>query len=236
MANVTGIQENVCTIIPARGGSKRVPGKNLLPLAGKPLIVWSIETALKDPLAGVPWVTTDDAAIAEVAEKAGARVIIRPTELAEDITPTKPVVLHALEASGTGASLIVLLQPTSPFRPISLITEAVSRLEKANADAIIGVSRSKMAPEWHLREANHWLCPPDAEAINRIRTQDQPVRYLINGALYVYRTDWYRSGENLPFPAKTLPLVLETPYDLDIDTPADVLLAQCVASSYDFNR
>lgn len=230
------VHARVFTVIPARGGSKRVPGKNLLLLAGKPLIVWSIETALQDPAAGVPWVTTDDAAIAEVAEKAGARVIMRPAELGQDHTLTRPVVLHALQTSGTEADRIVLLQPTSPFRPAGMISEVLSKMNAAQAQAVIGVSKAKMAPEWNLREENGWLCPPESDARYRIRSQDQPLHYLINGSVYVYDSKWYRSDDNLPFPAKTIPHVLETPFDLDIDTPADVLLAQCVASGYDFNR
>ena len=119
-------------VIPARGGSKGIPRKNLVPIAGKPLIVWTIEQALDVPGLEVA-VSTEDAEIAAVSREAGARVIERPADLAQDDTPTEPVVLHALEVterSSGPVEAVLLLQATSPVRRPGTLARAVADLSR----------------------------------------------------------------------------------------------------------
>lgn len=124
---------NVVAVIAARGGSKGLPGKNIRPLAGKPLIAYSVEAAKASPYVDRVIVTTDSPEIAEVARKFGAEVpFMRPAELAQDLTPTEPVLAHAVEwlerEEGYRVDIVVFLQPTDIFRKRTMIDETVKRL------------------------------------------------------------------------------------------------------------
>ena len=126
---------NVVAVLAARGGSKGLHRKNVRILGGKPLIAWSIEAARKSPYVDRVVVTTDDAEIAEVSRKFGAEVpFMRPAELAQDLTPTEPVLAHAVEwlerEEGYRVDIVVFLQPTDIFRKTMMIDEVVSRLLK----------------------------------------------------------------------------------------------------------
>lgn len=144
-------------VIPARGGSKGIPRKNLLSVGGRPLIAWTIAQALEaqqddDVIVAV---STEDAEIAEVAAAHGARVIQRPAELATDDAPTEPTVLHAMdvvEAEGTALDAVVLLQATSPVRRPDTIRRALAMFREKGVDALVGV-----VPEspffWRLPES-----------------------------------------------------------------------------------
>lgn len=130
---MTTDKQNVVAVIAARGGSKGLPGKNIRPLAGKPLIAYSIEAAKASPYVDRVIVTTDSPEIAEVARKFGAEVpFMRPAELAEDLTPTEPVLAHAVEwlerEEGYRVDIVVFLQPTDIFRKRTMIDETVKRL------------------------------------------------------------------------------------------------------------
>lgn len=137
------LRKTLC-IIPARGGSKGIPRKNIRLLAGKPLIAYTIETAKKCPSIVKIIVTTDDPEIAEVASRYGAEVpFLRPKELAEDNTPIIPVLRHAisfLEQRGEQYDIIVLLEPTSPLRTVDDVEQAIQKLAEGNADTVVGVS------------------------------------------------------------------------------------------------
>ena len=130
---MTTDKQHVVAVIAARGGSKGLPGKNIRPLAGKPLIAYSIEAAKASPYVDRVIVTTDSPEIAEVARKFGAEVpFMRPAELAEDLTPTEPVLAHAVEwlerEEGYRVDIVVFLQPTDIFRKRTMIDETVKRL------------------------------------------------------------------------------------------------------------
>ena len=172
-------------VIPARGGSKGVPRKNLRPIGGKPLVAWSIEQALAVPAIRHVVVSTDDAEIAEVARRHGAEVpFMRPGHLAEDRTPTEPVIEHALAwyaERGEAPDAIVLLQPTSPRRRAGTLQRALDQFEREGADALVGVC-----------ENHHffWTDPHQPKALydfrNRPRRQDIAPRdrwYRENGYL-----------------------------------------------------
>ncbi len=222
---------NVLAVIPARGGSKGVPGKNLRPLHGRPLLGWTVEHALQATRVDRVVVSTDDERIASAARVAGAEVpFMRPAELARDDTPTEPVVLHALTeltATGYTPDLVVLLQATSPVRLPTSIDRAISQLIESGVDSLVGVV--PQAP--FLWESTD---PPRAayEVANRPRRQDMTatdLRYRETGSLYVTRRAVYEQERNR-LGGRIGLFVMDEVEGLDIDTEWDLqLAAQAIA-------
>jgi len=135
-------------IVPARGGSKRLPRKNILDLNGKPLVAWSIEAGLNSRYIDKVIVTSDDNEILKISKKYGASTIKRPYELANDTATTIDTVRHAIESMDKTYDYVVLLQPTSPLRTCTHIDEAIELLDKKNANAIISVCEMEHNPLW----------------------------------------------------------------------------------------
>ena len=216
----------ILCVIPARGGSKGVPGKNLRNVGGRPLIAWSIRHALdsQTPLRVI--VSTDSEEIAEVAREFGAEVpFLRPAELATDAAPTEPTILHAIEwvrNEGWEPNLVVLLQATSPIRSADSIDRAIAQLVAEGADSLVGVVPSSPFL-WHTGD------PPTAEypILRRPRRQDMtdamiPLRET--GSLYVTRTAIYDDLANR-IGGKVSLFAMDESEGLDIDTEIDILLA-----------
>ncbi len=191
----------VLAVVPARGGSKGLPGKNIRPMLGLPLIAHSIRLAKMCPEITRCVVSTDDQAIAKVAREHGADVpFTRPANLAQADTPMWPVLQHALaeaeRAEGKPYDFLVLLDPTSPTRLPEDVRGALSRLQKTpDAAGIVCVSQPEFNPLWHTVVEKDgamadWL--DGASAIQR--RQDAPVIYRINGLLYVWRADFVRKS------------------------------------------
>lgn len=189
---------SVLALIPARGGSKGLPGKNLAELAGLPLVAHSILCAARCPEVGRVVVSTDSEAIAEVARRHGAEVpFLRPAELAGDETPMWPVLRHALGAvdpDGAAHDVLLLLDPTSPGRLPEDVAGALARLRATpRADGVVGVSRPHFNPIWHaVVERDGFLeqLVPGGGAY--ARRQDVPPVYRINATLYAWRTEFVR--------------------------------------------
>jgi CMP-N-acetylneuraminic acid synthetase len=187
----------ILAIIPARGGSKGVPRKNIRPVCGKPLIAYSIETAraVRHLLYRVI-VSTDDAEIAEIARQYGADVpFLRPPELAADNVPTAPVLQHAVhfvqEQDQIQLDWVLLLQPTEPFRTAQDIEAALALAQQGNCDSVISVVQVFAVHPILMKriEQNQLLpyCIPEKEGTRR---QDyQPPAYMRNGAIYLTRRD-----------------------------------------------
>ncbi len=220
------------SIIPARGGSKRIPGKNLKDLAGLPLIGWSIQTSLACRGIHHHIVSTDSEEIAAFATHQGAQVSMRPAELATDVAGTIEVCQHlvrTLEAEGMEIDTVVLLQPTSPFRQPQVIEEAVQAVRSGVGDMALGVSRIKAGPEWQLAVENGFLNFPFRNDFKRIRSQEQPVYFRPNGSLYVYQRDVLMASGKYAWGQQVLPIIIEPPYDIDIDHETDFQIAEAIA-------
>ncbi|WP_446890900.1 acylneuraminate cytidylyltransferase family protein [Aeromonas veronii] len=177
-------------IIPARGGSKRLPNKNILPLSGKPLIVWTIEAALQSQLFDLVLVSTDSEAIAEASANAGAMVpFLRPAELSSDTATTNDVVTHMVawvESQYIEVQRVALLQPTSPLRTAQHIKEAMALYDNKSATAVISVCELEHPIQYCNRlPTDHCLDGFIAPVANK-RSQEFEPFYRINGAIYLF--------------------------------------------------
>lgn len=219
--------DRILALVPARGGSKRLPRKNVLPLGGRPLIQWSIQAALDSGVCCDVLVSTDDAEIAEVATRGGAQVPwLRPAALSTDTAGTAPVIAHALdwyERTHGVVDAVLLLQPTSPFRTAGSI-RAICQTYRAQGDdalcPVVSVSPAPVHPAWtfYLQEGVMTPCQ-GWDPLSR-RSQDLPPAYTLNGALYLIPAADVRRGAPLIRPG-VLPFVMDASESLDIDTPQD---------------
>lgn len=185
-------------VIPARGGSKGVPQKNIRPLLGEPLIAWTIAQSLAARRLGRVVVSTDDARIAAVAKARGAEVpFIRPSELAQDSTATEPVLLHALaelEGGGYSPEAVVLLQATSPSRRPGAIDRAIEQFEREGADSLVSVCENHHF-FWRNRRSPEALY--DFERRPRRQDIGEDARWFReNGSIYITRAALLREKGN----------------------------------------
>jgi CMP-N-acetylneuraminic acid synthetase len=221
----------VVAVVPARGGSKGIPRKNLADLGGRPLLAWSVDAALAAPSVDRVIVSTDDEEIAAVARELGAEVpFLRPSELAADDTPALPVFVHALdrfEAAGEAPELLVHLRPTSPLRPPGLIDAAVELLRAdPGADSVRSLSAVTKTPYKMWTVVDGRLEPLlggwDDELFNRPR-QQLPEVWQHDGVLDVVRPATLRAGSMCG--RHVLPLFTPDGCAVDIDEPADLVTA-----------
>jgi N-acylneuraminate cytidylyltransferase len=222
----------ILALITARGGSKRLPGKNIRSLGGKPLIVWSINIA-KDIAEVVDiLVSTDDTEIAEIAKNAGALVPwLRPSELATDTASSVDVCLHALEwyeRENGKVDGLMLLQPTSPFRSRESVLQGIELFRRHKHRPVIGISVAKSHPMWCFEIENGIMHPfIIGEGLN-MRSQDLPSAYIVNGAFYLISPEELRK-QRLFYTENVVPLIITAPEEsLDIDTEWDWKLAETI--------
>lgn len=218
--------KSVLALIPARGGSKGVPGKNIRPAGGKPLIAWTIEAAKCSRYIDRLILSTDDPSIAAVAKQFGCDVpFMRPAELATDQADSMVVVRHALQAIGERYEYLVLLQPTSPLRIAADIDTAVERCLQSNAQTCLSVCEPDKSPYWMMTMAAdgtvQQLFPPEQIPTRR---QDAPPIFAANGAVYVAPCDYLAAGGDF-ITAGTIGYVMPKDRSLDIDTELDLKLA-----------
>lgn len=196
-------------VIPARGGSKGLPGKNIRALCGRPLIAWSIDAARESTLVDRFVVSTEDPEIAQVARREGATVLPRPAELATDEATTVSVLQHVLQA--IDADVVVLLQPVCPIRVNRLVDRAIERFLESGADSLATGYMVK-AVEWGT---SHNL-------------PRQKIRgfFYDDGNVYVHRAEVLREGRW--YGARLERMVVEPHYNLDIDDKVDFWAAEAV--------
>ncbi len=213
-------------IIPARGGSKRLPRKNVLDLNGKPLIAYSIEAGLNCKYIDRVVVTSDDKEILSVSRKYGADIILRPLELSSDTATTFDAIKHTIE-NYKRYDYIILLQPTSPLRNELHINEAIELLEEKNADAVVGVCEMDHSPLWSNTlssdgNMNQFL---KDEVLNK-RSQDLEVFYRINGAIYICKTQKLLEEKSFFLKDNIFAYKMDRKSSIDIDEEIDFKIAK----------
>ncbi|MDZ4405789.1 acylneuraminate cytidylyltransferase family protein [Prosthecobacter sp.] len=214
-------------LIPARGGSKGIPGKNLRSLGGKPLLQWAFEAAKDSGVVERVMLSTDSEEIADMGRKLGIEVpFLRPAELAQDDTPMIVVLKHLIEhlrATDTLPDAIMLLQPTAPLRRAAHLKQAGELLIPEGVDSVVGVTEipqhyaphyaMKITPDGHL---THYL--PDSAAIKR--RQDVPKAYSRDGTVYLFRISTLETYNDI-YGANCIPLLIPSDETLNLDTMED---------------
>ncbi len=189
---------NIVAIIPARGGSKSIPKKNIMNFCGKPLIAWSIEQVLGSALINGIYVSTDDAEIADVSKKYGAEVIKRPTELATDTVGSEQVLVHAvnqIDKSGRQKTdIVVFLQATSPLRESSDIDNALQRFIDEDADSLFSGAVLEDFLIWG--QVNGEFSSINYDYKNRGLRQNREKQYVENGSIYIFKPEVLRKQGN----------------------------------------
>jgi CMP-N-acetylneuraminic acid synthetase len=232
VSGASGAPLKVLGVITARGGSKGIPGKNLKPLAGKPLLAYTVDCARDAGVFDRVILSTDDDAIAEYARRLGCEVpFMRPAPLAQDETPHLPVMQHAvqslMDADGYDADVVVILQPTSPLRRPEDIRTAVTLLASTDADSALSVSEvpahfhplRMLRVDADRRAVLYFSGEPVAQRVNR--RQDMAPAWVMNGAVYAFRPQVLAAAEPSLYGQRTVAFAMPEPFGLSIDTPED---------------
>jgi len=220
---------DIIAIVPARGGSKRLPRKNVLPLGGKPLIQWTLDAAKASKVIDRIVVTTDDDAVLEIADQSQVEAIRRPDELASDTATTVDTVLHALDSlaeRGITARRMLLLQPTSPLRGAGDIRAAVERMNATGANSVISVCEVEHPPLWcNTIPRDGSLDDFMKPGTEGRRSQDLPTFYRLNGAIYLVEMGEFRRHESF-LVAPSFSIIMSREASVDIDDGYDLLIAE----------
>ena len=222
-------------LIGARGGSKELPGKNILPIAGKPLIQWSIESALYSKSISEVYVSTDSEDIASISESCGAKVpFLRPKKLSGSRSESIGFIRHFINncRSMEGQSSLCVLQPTSPLRSSEDIDNAVDIFEGSGADSVVSVSRIKHPLSWVFKTDDQGIL----YSTNKTEWGSQQLRqsscphYLPNGAIFIYDVKFILNKDSY-LPGKCYPYIMESHLSIDIDNIYDFKIAELMLSS-----
>jgi CMP-N,N'-diacetyllegionaminic acid synthase len=223
----------ILALIPARGGSKRLPGKNIKLLGGKPLIEWSIDVAKNiDDICDI-LVSTDDECIADIAKNAGALVPwLRPAELSNETASSVDVAMHALdwfECEKGKIDGLLLLQPTSPFRTRKTLLRGLSLFKKdKNNRSVVGVSRAESHPMLCFSVEEDSMIPFIDGIECHSRSQDLPPAYEVNGSFYLVSSNRFKATKSF-YGNETIPLLIDSfEESIDIDTELDWKMAELI--------
>jgi CMP-N-acetylneuraminic acid synthetase len=215
----------ILAVIPARGGSKRLPGKNLAPFGGRPLLAWSVALAKRCPRIVRCVVSTEDPAIAAAAIQAGADVIDRPPELAGDESSITEVLIHAAATArdqGTAFDAVMLLQPTNPLRPVATVERAIDRFAGERADSLITVSGRALKTGRLVEGRFVPSYVPDTQSRRTAPT------FYENGLLYITRSDILFDQRSI-YGTEILGFETEAPFDqVDIDEAVDLEIGEAI--------
>ena len=223
----------ILAVIPARAGSKRVLKKNLHLIGSKPLVAWSIDSAISANIFSDVLVTTDDEEIAKVCKDYKALVPwLRPEYLSTDTANSVDVAIHAIdwyESEVARLDAVMLLQPTSPFRYLNTIVEAVRLFEESEMAPVVSVTESRDHPEWALIIENSRLSPLLEASKLGTRSQDLGKVYTPTGSIYLIKPDELRVSKTFYGLQNAIPLVIENfEESLDIDTLWDFKVANLI--------
>jgi CMP-N-acetylneuraminic acid synthetase len=229
--------KNVLAIIPARGGSKGIPGKNIRQFAGKPLIVHSVEAALKCPLISRTVVSTDDDNIAEVAKAHGAEVIKRPSELAADTSLVIDAIRYTVrkvEEEGEEVDIVLLLEPTSPYRRPEDLEKCIQVLLDNKADSASTFTNADVSPNRLWRVTDDVVEPYIEGAIPWLPRQKQPKAFELTGQIYALTKKILFENEDSisTLSGKIFPVITPRETALDIDTELDFMVAEKVMEHF----
>lgn len=217
----------ILAIIPARGGSKGIPHKNITRLAGRPLISYTIEAGLNSKYIDYVMVSTDDDDIANVSRKFGAEVpFMRPAEFATDVAKTVDVVIHVVDEMdkvGEKFDVIILLQPTGPLRTAKDIDEAVEKYFQCGKRSLLSVCEVEDHPIL-IRSIEGDTLKPLLNVSSTCRRQDMPKYYKVNGCIYI--NDVSELNKDTSFNDNEIPFVMERNHSVDIDELSDLVLAE----------
>jgi CMP-N,N'-diacetyllegionaminic acid synthase len=224
-------------IIPARGGSKGIPRKNLVPVCGRPLVVWSIRHAIAAKAVDSVYVTSDSDEILEVAAAAGARTIRRPASLATDSASSEAAWLHALEtieSGGVSVARVVGMQPTSPIREPSDLDEALRRFDEQRLDSLLSVTEIQDFFVWEP-EADGTFRPVNYDYRNRRPRQAIKPQYRENGSFYIFRPEILKSGGNR-LGGRIGAYIMPAHKIFQIDSMEDIALCEAIMRGYGLDR
>jgi len=222
--------KKILAIVPARGGSKRLPNKNILDFGGKPLIAWSIEAGLGSQYIDRLILSSESEEICDIAKKYGAEIpFLRPHELARDESQSIDFVLHALENLEQSYDYVIVLQPTSPLRESSDIDRGIEMCFERDAVSVIGVCETEHSPLWsntldETLSMEHFL----DNRYNNARSQDLPTFYRINGAFYMSRVDAIVKNKTFFVQKDIYAHIMSQANSVDIDTKLDFIIAKAV--------
>jgi|Deesub1362A_J573_1020465.scaffolds.fasta_scaffold00546_10 CMP-N-acetylneuraminic acid synthetase len=222
------MKEKILCLIPARGGSKRLPRKNILPLKGKPMICYTIDAALKSELFEDVYVSTEDKEIAKISNECGAKVIIRPQELAGDLVSVVDVCLHAIEFLKSECreyTLLCVLLPTAPLRTSRDIVKALEIfLTHGEASFLMAVTNYFYDPFQALKEEDGYLIPVFPEYLKKKR-QELPRVYVDNGSIYIAKIEEFLKYKTFYGP-KMIKYYMPFDRSIDVDTEVEFRLAE----------
>ena len=223
-----GEKMEIVALIPARGGSKSIPKKNIKHLRGMPLISYSIRAAKKSKYINKIVVSTEDKEIAKISRKYGAEIIERPEEFAKDESSTIDAILHTLEvfkAENYNPDISILLQPTSPLRNAEDIGSAIELFLNSDCESVVSVCEVGHSPYWCFEIENGYLKSLFGDEYLRMRRQELEKVYIPNGAIYISTPENLRKYKGF-YGLRTIPYIMPPERSIDIDDATDLMLAE----------
>ena len=220
-------------IIPARGGSKRLPRKNILNLNGKPLIAYTIEASLQSKYITKTIVSSDDDEILNIAKKHGSNIIKRPFNLATDTSTSFDAIEHTILNQKERYDYIILLQPTSPLRTYKDIDGAVELLLNKDADAIISTCEVDHPVQWNMQIDETLNISKSIQTINSKRSQDQSKHYRLNGAIYITKTKELLEEKTFFLNKNIYSYIMKKENSVDIDNHLDFMVVKNILEQID---
>jgi CMP-N,N'-diacetyllegionaminic acid synthase len=228
------MSKEILSIIPAKGTSKGLPGKNLYPLFGKPLVQWTIEASIRSGYATRTVVSSDSTEILDLAQTLGAEIIERPIELATDTASSESVIEHAIEylaaTEGYHPEVLILLQPTSPLRTSLDIDEAILYYVHSNASALISGYEPPHNPfKDFIIDQDGTLRAIVDDSYPFLPRQRLPASFRPNGAIYIIKTDSFMATQSL-LTENTVPFFMDRDKSIDVDNISDLMEAESYMS------